>query len=680
MKLGLGLGFTKDVLAGVLDRFTGASGAYSTNKLSYKTDAVLRLRRGTDNGETNVTASGAAGSVLNYVVPTGIQELYNNVRHLNGTDQSITVPHNSIFNRESDEVTIFRGWFYQHVVPTATTCFVDKRAATSNGFMFGLGANGVPSFRMNNTQTIGTGNYADGNIHTVRFEQAPSYTRFYFDDVLVASAGGFAVNTDANMVFGAKSVGSSAFEEVHGLLYGFEYEKNGVVLAAWDNLTWEDTIGDNDGTLNNSPPVFTGQDFFGKTPIWYDQRVSTSRDVMNFDGVGNYVSVAGMTASTNYFGACTITARVFVRSLSALKTVWALGASAYRLLMNDGTWRLNSSTNTGVAVTAGQQIVSVTYNSAGAAVSFRINGATVWTGTAAISGTSPTDTFYIGARDFSGIGLFWDGGIWDFSLTGSSVKNFSFAGDGNINENWLDTVGSNNGTVSGSPDRLSTIDYTTISNDTVQTTTTQQPALITNGQRNTINGRPALRFNATDSTFLSCPNTELMPTTALTIFVVLQNDAATLADNEHVASIYDTNNQRCFAVAVRNDDYLMQYGDMNDGTFEGNWQTTAGYDMSVPRILTIRYDGSLAASSRIKIYLNGAGVASAREISGSQNPPASLFQSNAPFAIGCAFATAPSTIVHFNGLIGTVVPFTTAMTDDEIAAFSANLNRYWRVY
>jgi hypothetical protein len=169
---------------------------------------------------------------------------------------------------------------------------------------------------------------------------------------------------------------------------------------------------------------------------------------MWFGGVDDYVAVSGMAATTNYFGACTIEATIYVTDLTSNQAVFALGSACYRLFISSsGTFGLNT-TDTLVPAVMGVQTVAVDFNASGLATALRVNGVTEWTGTAAV-GTA-TNTFYIGTRNSGGLGLFYKGLVYDFSLSGSSVKNFAFTGDELVT--WTDTTGNgNNGTVNGNP-------------------------------------------------------------------------------------------------------------------------------------------------------------------------------------------------------------------------------------
>ena len=215
---------------------------------------------------------------------------------------------------------------------------------------------------------------------------------------------------------------------------------------------------------------------------------------MYFDGANNYVEVTGMDDTIDYFGACRIKASFVVTNPSATAIVHTLWRSAYRLYTSNGKWVLNSNTNTGVDVTEGLHTTEVVFTSNGDAVEFILNGVSVWTGIAEagnIGGTS----FYIGARDQNGLGLFFQGSIFNVSVENSDVKNFSLLGTGNTNADWTDQVGSNNGIVNGNPARYN-LETGAISRDAVQTTAANQPSIVQGGVLNvTDKGKPSLFLN-----------------------------------------------------------------------------------------------------------------------------------------------------------------------------------------
>lgn len=173
------------------------------------------------------------------------------------------------------------------------------------------------------------------------------------------------------------------------------------------------------------------------------------QEYLRFDGVDDYVIVPGMTASNDYFEACTIEASFhYPENVIGARALWGLGFDCYSCYINSGNNVFLNGATTSYILTRGQTYrISVDYNSSGAATNLRINGVEVWSGTLS-AGSSPNTSFYIGSYTFFNyIGL-----IYNFSLSGSSVKNFAFKGYGFTP--WVDTTGGgNNGTENGAPAR-----------------------------------------------------------------------------------------------------------------------------------------------------------------------------------------------------------------------------------
>jgi hypothetical protein len=214
-----------------------------------------------------------------------------------------------------------------------------------------------------------------------------------------------------------------------------------------------DKVNGNHGTITNAVTSGVGsihQPDAGVTKSYPNDAGYSRR--MVFDGVDDYVEVTGMTSHTHYFGACTISAKVYITNLTSNQNIWALGLKAYRLLLtNLGEWSHGNNTATGVYATLGEHELSVDYDALGRAISFSVDGVEVWTGVGA--GSNSGTSFFIGSGD--GSSLFFKGLIWDFAITGSAVKNFAFEGYGNTDADWVDTTGGdNNGTVNGSPDNV----------------------------------------------------------------------------------------------------------------------------------------------------------------------------------------------------------------------------------
>jgi hypothetical protein len=340
--------------------------------------------------------------------------------------------------------------------------FASQRIFLSKGGQFGgwmIGISGTNRLSVTLKQPASITNFRSFDSNTVLLVN----TTYYVDVTFTTTSCTGTINgvtetfTDSGAVgsygdsalipsIGAREAGTSIFWQ--GEIYGLEIFQNGVLRGFYKMDEQENTISYDSSGNNFHGTLVNGVTHSTQNLISYQNDIGYSR-YMQFDGVNDYVTVAGMVDTTNYFSSCTITANIFVETITGLnQVIWSLGASCYRLIINTaGIWNVNAS-STGVVAVAGPQKVSVTYDSSGNATSLLINDVVVWTGLV-VPGGNGTTTFSIGARQSGTFGLFFSGYIYDFSITNSSVKNFSFNGDTNIN--WIDTtLAGNNGVVSGS--------------------------------------------------------------------------------------------------------------------------------------------------------------------------------------------------------------------------------------
>ena len=412
------------------------------NNVGYTNNSGLLVPR----DESNITLD-VQGNPLQFAgeVPYNGLAKQSNCLTFNGTNQyvqydSALIPATSNFEIELQ---------LKLSTVSGVRTFVSQYTGGVQGrFRFGVNANVLNLF-IGGTGAVsfnGSINLSVGVAYNIKLRRTGTTFAMYVNDVLDESAtSSIAVQQSANTTIGV-GAGSLFISSEVDYFKIKDSSGNDIIYNTFSegagNLVTDVSGNGNIGTLVNSP-TWSKQDAFH-----YNLAYGCNR-YMWFDGVNDYVSVAGVTATANYFGACVISANVLVADSSQVGTVFALGAACYRLYTNTN-WALNSSTDTGVAVTRGWHNVSVTFNASGEATSFRLNGAIVWTGTAPV-GASPTTVFYIGGRDSDGVGLLWTGFISNVSITGSSVKNFSINGYGNTSADWLDQVGSNNGTVNGSP-------------------------------------------------------------------------------------------------------------------------------------------------------------------------------------------------------------------------------------
>jgi hypothetical protein len=120
--------------------------------------------------------------------------------------------------------------------------------------------------------------------------------------------------------------------------------------------------------------------------------------------------------------------------------VHSLGGAAYRaLILASGELALNGSIGTGVTISTGVRYnIEIDFDASGNGKVVRLNGSSVWTGTAAFF-SNTNGRFRVGTRDGGTAGLFFNGWIASVSITGSYA--LSWLGTGTADADWADKSG-----------------------------------------------------------------------------------------------------------------------------------------------------------------------------------------------------------------------------------------------
>lgn len=666
-------------IVGLLTKFDSLTTVFSTQRLTSVDTDVVRVRRSSDDAEQDFTAAEINnGTVLNYVIPTDVQALYNNAMYFDGVDDGVTLGSN--FNWTSTSYVEFVISYFSGAVLSSTD--------DSNSNRIFIGTNDIISVQINNVTHLFDYVIDKGVLTTIRVTRSGSNLSLYINGELEQTIAGVST-ASANMnKIGLKNSGTGVTTGL-GLLYDIDLNNQHSYLGNSNtDAGWEDQIGANDGTVSGSPVLFTGQRFAGLVTTQYDQRVPTTKCVMNFDGVNDSVSIGDLGAEDlNYFKTYFYTP-VAINNASTSRALFsgdATGDSANTIIL--GTWTAAvtgevisigdnvaiSNKRTSVVdmtLAAGVHKLEVQWNTGEGRYDIILDDVmqTVVAGSGGFSDKLTLNTCTLGVRS---TGSYMLGSILGVEINSAH----SYLGNGNLNENWVDQIGSNDGTVSGSPQRLSNVDYTTVANDMVQTTAALQPKIVTDGVLETVSTKPSIYY---DSDYLEIPNTDLLPTTAFTIFAVAKNDNSALSTAQVMSGIYDLNNNRCFQIAINaNEKQNIVFGDPANGQFEGSYVSNDALDLENPHIYAFRYDGSLSAANRAKLFRDGVEIAGTID---AGTVPATLYASTAPFVIGTSFNTYPTTSGQWQGQIPTVLYTKTAMTDTEIIAVMGRLNSIYGVY
>jgi len=407
----------------------------------------------------------------------------------------------------------------------------------------------------------------------------------------------------------------------------------------------------------------------GLVPKLLDQRVPTNKDYMYFDGVDDYVDISTLSATlqtktkgriTGSFNLEGVNENIFSFSDAANG-----GTDLAVRLLSDGKFHF---------VVRNNHIISLRWDSTasyddGLDHTFDITvsdtGSTILIdGVAGVgtypSGNASTKKWFSDASslDFGGIGAnkdsagfehYVNGVVYDITVydEDATTKIAEWVNTGNTNADWLDQVGSNNGTVYGSPQRVLNSDFTKISRDFSQSTAGSQPQIIDNGALVTENTKPMLDFDGSAS-HLRCPASEFItPTTALQVSIVCKNDSATLGSTEYIIGQYDSGvSKRSWVIVVdANEKLIVSFGDPSDGTFEGSWVSDNAISPEDLQTIGFTYN-----AGTVQLKVNGSNVAGSI---GSGAIPATLYNSNSDATIGCAL-NSNSTTNFWDGQIAEI--------------------------
>ena len=570
--LGLGLGFNRpNGGASFLSTFAGSTAAYSLRQLATASTAVARVRRASDDAEQDFTAAQVSGSgMLDFVVPADVRALYGSRMNwgLAAASDYVSIPLATDFFNGGNTISLTA------VQPAENPNRLYERDAQSGAgqsFRALLGSTVVDGkvevfFRHRFSGTAGgdaiwsTTNscFVLGEINTVSITyDSSSITN---DPVIVvngvtepitettAPVGGADIGAGAlylgnNEAGGGSSFGGTIYDVTIGTSV---YEGYGIT-----NADWEDQVNSNDGTVNGSPTVFTGQGFNGAIPIWYDQHVPTSQDYMYFDGSSVFVNLgAGDPLSFNGTGKVGAKAVIVVgANPSSTEDIFYNYINATNIgfsfdIQTNGTIRVagrseggdgfESFASTNTVNVGSENTIEVYVDYQNNEFGVKINDNAFETGSATFNNSTytagtTTNNTRIGNSEF--LGRFFTGIIKDIEVYKDDVLSNSYIGNGNTNANWEDQTGSVDGTVNGSPARCDI--NLNIAADAVQDTADSQPMIVEDGALVTKNGKPGVKVDGVDD-YMQASVDGLQDYTDLYTFIVNSPTLAAAADTTTV--------------------------------------------------------------------------------------------------------------------------------------------------
>ena len=293
----------------LLDLFTGAAAAYSLQSLKRKSDqALINVRRGSDNVEVDVypdntnnrevsadspitvtSGSSSATTLGEFIVPPSIQALYNQRAYFDGANDYVSLPNLGISG--SDNRTVVVKGIYQSQLRLPLFTINGLSTAAGERWSF-LADNDSLRIEIQGSGSNTGLSLPDGKEFFVAIKLDGSTLgdhRLFANGVFENASGGNTVNTtDKNYFIGRNllsyGVGSLYDVEVYDTalsdsdieaLYADESIST-APIASYEgygntNADWKDQVGSNNGTVNGSPALFTGQGFSATVTTWYDQ-------------------------------------------------------------------------------------------------------------------------------------------------------------------------------------------------------------------------------------------------------------------------------------------------------------------------------------------------------------------------------------------------------------------------
>ena len=658
----------------LLKKYSGATAAYSLQNLNgIPSTNVIRSRKDSNNAESDFNAKEVNnGTLLNYVVPTTLQVRYNNGAYFDGIDDHF---------RDITGLSLSDGDYWEwnmYKMNDGNSSFVSLSSntrswVTNTGMILRLNGGSIV--------TLDAGEDLRNVVHEMKLERSGTEYTLSVDSVEKATVDMGDTTTLTGVSFLSLFSSNISFR---GSIWNIR--RNGIVVANGDGIDSTDNWGG--WTVNGSPALFTGQGFNAFTPVWYDQRFNRNDVRMYFDGSDDYIDLGDAPEfELNDFEIKITSAMRNSGSIQYLLNLQAdvSGEDIQGLLI-----RKNSNQSISVLMktpssgsffemtssssySLGQEL-KIELNKVGTNVDLIINDIVQATTTSA-----PTTIDYsLSSNPKTVIGAGWTGGnilleftglIYDVSISDGTNVISSYEGYGITNSSWEDKVGDNNGTVNGSPiawyKNINTGNYA-LPKDAIQTTTSNQPTLVSNGTLNTENSKEMSDYNGTTN-YMRISNSNLpTPSAKFTMSIVTKNDNSTTSNSfEYLLSKYDINgDNRAIGFCIDNQRLRLLFGDPADGTFEGSQTSDNDIAIDEVQVLGVTFD-----SGTCKLYRNGVEVPSTND-----NVPLSIFNSSADWTIGSALSSNASSGL-WNGEIAEIY-FADNLDDDIVAIQTNQMKKY----
>jgi len=268
----------------LLRKYGGAAAAYSLQRLDTSTDNVVRARESVGDTEADFTAEEVSGGALREFA------LQNDADLIRFANQSAATDKRMYFDGSNDYVdTGYQADATSDFFVSAK--FVLDASYVPNDTIFSDvgGSERLVQLFVNNTGQlqanvdssagvqvvcIGSTTINAGVVYAIRMEHTASTSTLdiYLNDVLEATGTYSGTFNTAN--YGSIVIGAWPNNTQHwnGIIYDVNFNDESTYNGYGNtDADWEDQVGSNDGTVNGSPALFSGQGFDAFVTTWYDQ-------------------------------------------------------------------------------------------------------------------------------------------------------------------------------------------------------------------------------------------------------------------------------------------------------------------------------------------------------------------------------------------------------------------------
>ncbi len=376
-------GIVRSFGSSFVSRFgAGLSAAYFLADLGSKrgtvdsaTNPVSRVLRDSDGGLRAFTAGDIkSGTALDYV-NNGTTGLYGNAMYFDGVNDKVELGTNIIgnvinpFKITAKFISIEGGRnlsVYQESDGTGDLWLRVEGTTQARALLGDSSEIGAQ------TLVAVSGNFSDGEEHTVVLEHTGSSLILTIDGVNTNSASTTALTSLATG--GNSQIGIVSGVSAKGVIRDVQIEVSGSLVSSYvgngnTNASWEDQTGSNDGTVDGSPALYTGQMFGGVQAKFYDGLASandatqaTVADMPKTVVAGALVVDGNGNASTLWDGTDELT---FTAAFTGLTS-----ANVYAVTDNAGTVTLDTLTSFNISsiTTMTALLTSLTYTKVTAVV------------------------------------------------------------------------------------------------------------------------------------------------------------------------------------------------------------------------------------------------------------------------------------------------------------------------